>query len=180
MAVSFARPNVANLVFHLYGRSVHPELFQVYAESQLWQNSYSAQLQICDAGHVVAFCYGDSTIFEVTATQEQLLPKKKRLLEKRLRGHRDDALRFENGLRYQVSYQLEQLDPDVFVSLHEELLADCNDAEVAHCFPASNRLAPGPVSLLRTEASSHSLLVHAFHTFPENCAVVKTQSLYEL
>ena len=35
MTVSFARPDVSNLVFHLYERSVHPESFQVHAEEEV-------------------------------------------------------------------------------------------------------------------------------------------------
>jgi hypothetical protein len=34
--------------------------------------------------------------------------------------------------------------------------------------------------VIRTEVSRESILVYAFHTFPEHCAIVKTQSLFEL
>jgi hypothetical protein len=33
---------------------------------------------------------------------------------------------------------------------------------------------------VQTEERPGSLLVHAFHTFPDNRAVVKTQSLFEV
>jgi hypothetical protein len=33
---------------------------------------------------------------------------------------------------------------------------------------------------VQTDVWTHSLLIHAFHTFPEDCAIVKTQSLFEL
>lgn len=179
MTVSFARPDISDLVFHLYGRSVHPELFQVYSETEVGQNDFQAVLRICDAGHTVGFRREETVITEVTATREQALPQKKRLFAKRLRGNRDESFRFENGLRYHVSYQLEQLDPEVFLNFHEELLVDCSRAEVAHQFPSTNRFAPGPLSLIRTDVCTRSLLIHAYHTFPESCAVVKTQSLFE-
>jgi len=79
-----------------------------------------------------------------------------------------------------MSFQVERLHPDIFQKLHEELLADCAQTALAHSFPTGNRLAPGALSLIRTEVTSDSLLVHAFHTFPDNDAVVKTQSLFEI
>jgi hypothetical protein len=179
MKLDFARPDVADLVLHVYGRSVHPELFDVYAALEVGHDAYDAVLRICDGGHTVSFRTARQAVTEVAAGRGNPLPQQKRLLEQRLRGCRDEALRFP-GLTYQVSFQLERLEPEVFLNLHEELLADCARADVAHRFPPQTRLAPGPLSLIRTDASARSLLVHAFHTFPESCAVVRTQSLFEL
>jgi hypothetical protein len=75
---------------------------------------------------------------------------------------------------------VEVLDREVYLRFHEELLSDCDRAALALRFPAGNRLAPGPLSLIQTDSSADSLLVHAFHTFPENCAIVKTQTLFEI
>ncbi len=180
MSVGFARPNSSNLVFQVYGRSVHPELFQTFAALQIWQQTYNAKIQICDAGHVVCFREGGTTVTEVTATRQQSLPQQKRFLDRRLKGCRDEAVQFDGGLRYSASYQLEKLDPEVYLNAHDELLKDCRRAALFHRFPAASRLAPGPISLIRTEADTQTLLIHAYHTFPENCVVVKTQSLFEL
>jgi hypothetical protein len=167
-------------VLHVYGRSVHPELFRIFAETEITQGRYSATLRICDTGHSIDFRYNGHTVTELTATREQLLPQNKRLLEKSLRGSRDESVRFEGGLKYSLSYQMERLEPTVFLNFHEELLADCKRAAVAFRFPAENRLSPDSLSLLRTDAASRSLLIHAFHTFPESGSVLKTQSLFEL
>lgn len=180
MSVSFTRANIADLAFSIYDRSVHPELFQVFASTEFGFEDYSAQLQICEAGHTVAFRHAGQTITEVVATREQLLPQFKRILERRIRDSRDETHRFENGIRYQASFQLERLDPEVFQNLHEELTLDCTRADLAVQFPPGHRLAPAALSLIRTDATASSLLVHAYHTFPESAAVVKVQSLFEL
>ena len=180
MNVDFARPSVSDLVFQAYGRSVHPELFQVYADLQVWQEEYTADIRICDAGHTIDFHRNGQCVTEVTATGKQPLPQRKRFLDRRLRGSRDESFRLEGGLKYHVSYQLEQLDPEVYPEIHEELLVDTKTANVSHCFPAGNRLSPGPLSLIRVDVGARSLLIHAFHTFPDALAVVKTQSLFEL
>ena len=180
MNVRFARPSVSNLMFCLFGRSVHPELFDVYAETILQKDQYTAVVRICEAGHTVEFRGGRNVLTEVATTVQQPLPQQRRLLEKKLRGQREESVEFNGGLRYQVSYQLEQLDPEVFLNFNEELLIDSTRAEIAHRFPTGNRLDPGPLSLIRIDACTHSLLIHAYHTFPESSAVVKTQSLFEL
>jgi hypothetical protein len=50
---------------------------------------------------------------------------------------------------------------------------------LAHRFGSKSRLAPAPLSFIQTDEGPRSLFVHTFHTFPDNCAVVKTQSLFE-
>ena len=107
------------------------------------------------------------------------MPECDRVIYKRLNGNNTDSCKFSNGLSYQCSFHLEQLDPIVFQKFHEELVIDCLKADVSYQFPSINRFMPGPVSLIKTESFPHSLLVHAYHTFPESHAIVKTQSLYE-
>ena len=179
MNVRIARPDVSNLVFRLYGRSLHPELFQTVASSRSQRPNFSLEVRLCDAGHVVSVRYAGTTVTEVTTTSDHALPRYKRMLNKRLRGSRDEFLSFSCGLRYHASYQLEQLDPEVYLNVHEELLQDCGRVAVAHCFPAGNRLAPDALSLIRTGIAARTLSIHTYHTFPESYSVVKTQSLFE-
>lgn len=180
MSVAFARPDVSELVFHVYGRALHPELFDSFATEAIRQDGYCATVSICEDGHVVSFQSGDALLCEVTASCYHPLPQRKRFLENRLRGHRDGSFLCDSGVQYHMSFQVERLHPDVFLKMHEELVLDCNRCQLAHRFPNGNRMAPGPLSLIRTDVTPDSLLIHAFHTFPENSAVVKTQSLFEL
>ncbi|GAB4147530.1 MAG: DUF2617 family protein [Planctomycetaceae bacterium] len=180
MSVRFARPDISELMFHVFERSLHPELFQVYKEQDIWCSNYWAQIQICDAGHLVSFHLGDRTVTEVVATRTQPLPKMKQSFGNRLVGSREASLRLHGGISYQVGYHLEQLDPEVFANLHEELLADCDRVDLSHKFSSDNRFAPESLSVIRTDAEHNGLLIHAIHTFPSSHAVVRSQSLFEL
>ncbi|HVW00057.1 MAG TPA: DUF2617 family protein [Planctomycetaceae bacterium] len=179
MSVGFARPDVGNLVFHLFGRSVHPELYANFAQAEVRQPNYSAVLRICDAGHVLTFQYRQSVLTEVMTTRQSPLPQKKRLLAHRLKDHRCETLQHDEGLQYHVSIQVETLEPEVFQHFHQELLADSCRSQLAHRFGSKSRLAPAPLSFIQTDEGPRSLFVHTFHTYPDNCAVVKTQSLFE-
>ena len=180
MRVDAARPDVQTLVFRLFSRSVHPELFDVCECLTIRQEQYGATLQICDAGHVIHFHHNGRTLCEVATSADRPLPHNRQVLGRRLKGHRDESVEHDGGILYHVSFQVEQLDPEVFQQCHEELLLDATRSRMAHSFAPTSRLAPAPLSLIQTEERPHSLLVHTFHTFPDNRAVVKSQSLFEV
>jgi hypothetical protein len=49
-----------------------------------------------------------------------------------------------------------------------------------HKFDSNGRMALGAISYINIETRNKSLLVQAFHTFPDDCAIVKSQSLFEV
>lgn len=180
MNVQFARPNVSDLVFQVYDRSIHPELATTFAGRAFAHHHYLAEVRICDAGHFVALRMANATITEIAGPADQLLPKRKRSFRQRVHGSRHRSVQFSCGVHYDAGFHVEQLDPDIFLNFHQELAIDAGRVEVAHTFPAGTRFSPQPISLIRVDAQRDSLLIHAYHTFPENCAVVKSQSLFEL
>lgn len=180
MTVGFVRPDVSELNLAVLGRSVHPELLVIYERTSVVQEGFRANLAICEAGHLLELRTPRQTLCEIIAPKDQSLPHHDRLFEKRLRGSRDESLRMPGGIGYQLSFQVERLDPDVYLQLHEEFMSDCRKATLGRVFDPPNRLAPAAISYLQVDLFPRSLLVHAFHTFPENCAVVKTQTLIEL
>lgn len=180
MTVQFARPDVAELTFQVFERSVHPELTAAFARRRFEQEDYTAEICIGEAGHVIAFCRPSVTLTEVAASRQQPLPTQRRSFRHALRGSRHRALHLPAGIHYEVSFHVEDLVPEVFLNFHQELLIDSSRVELSHRFPSPTRFSPEPLSLIRADAQPASLLIHTYHTFPDNCAVVKSQSLFEL
>lgn len=180
MTVGFVRPDVSELNLAILGRSVHPELLVVYERTSVVRDHFQLHLAICEAGHLLELRTPQQTLCEIVAPKGQSLPHRERFFDKRLRGIRDESLWMPGGIGYQLSFQVERLDPEVYLQLHEEFSVDCRKATLGRIFDPPNRLAPAAVSYLQLDLFPRSLLVHAFHTFPENCAVVKTQTLIEL
>lgn len=180
MNVGIVRPDVSDLLFHVFERTLHPELFEVRNAARVRQPRFIAILRIFDTGHSIEFRTRRDKLTEVIASREQPLPERFEVLQRRINRDRDEKLKFASGLTYSTSFQFEQLSPERFLQVHEELASDCEKAPLRHSFAAKNRLAPAALSFLQTDVWSHSLLVHSFHTFPENCTVVKTQSLFEM
>ncbi len=174
------RPNVKELVFQLYGRSLHPELFEIHARRQIERNAYQATVAITSGGHVLTWRKAGLTLTEVAASGSQPLPQKRRLLSYRLCGERSDQVECRGGIRYHTSFQLESVEPEVFWTFQQELCTDGGRNGILHRFQSSGRLALGAMSWLNIESRTKSLFVQAFHTFPDDLAIVKSQSLFEV
>ncbi|HOM16772.1 MAG TPA: hypothetical protein PLQ00_05550, partial [Thermoguttaceae bacterium] len=68
VAVLGVRPKVPELVFQVYGRPLHPELFQVVQSQRIQYGPYRVQLEITTAGHVITWSYEDLTLTEVATS----------------------------------------------------------------------------------------------------------------
>lgn len=174
------RPKVAELQFSLYERSVHPELFDTYQSRTVERGGYRAQIDITSAGHVVRWTYKDTTLTEVAAAANHPLPERRRVIKHRLHGHRTDQRDCLDGIRYQVSFQLEPVEPSLFWTFQQELAQDGKRKGMLQMFQSSGRMALGALSYINIETRDRSVLTQAFHTFPDDCAIVKVQTLFEL
>ena len=179
MSVDFLRPPVGELVFQLYGRPLHPELFDILAVRAVRREDYELVVRITRTGHVISFDNGDVHLTEVTAAGSQELPQRRRLLDYRLRHEHQGRLACAHGISYQMSFQVEVLPPDLFLHVHDELLADGRKRGLLHNFPSGNRLTVAPLGFVTADARPGCLCLAGFHTFPGENTVVKTQSLIE-
>lgn len=174
-----ARPRVNDLVFQLYGRPLHPELFDILATRKIRREDYELTLWVTRTGHVVTWENRDVFLAEVTAAAQQELPEGRRLLNYRLRGEHSGKLPCAHGVHYQMSFQVETLAPEIFLHVQDEILADGAKNGLLHNFRPHDRLTLTPVSYLAVETRADCLFLSAFHTFPDDNAVVKSQTLIE-
>jgi hypothetical protein len=179
MGVYFLRPRVSDLVFQLYGRPLHPELFDILATRKVQREDDELTVRITRTGHVISWENRDVHLTEVTAAADQLLPERRRLLAHRLRGEHSARLACAHGIGYQMTFQVEVLAPEIYLHVHDEILADGGKRGLLHNFQPNHRLAVAPLGFVAVEARADCLFLSTFHTFPEEHTVVKTQSLIE-
>ena len=84
------------------------------------------------------------------------------------------------GVRYRVDYALEPVEPSVFWTFQQELAYEEDRQGMLHRFGASGRIALGALSYINVESRNRSLRVQVFHTFPDDYAIVKSESLFEI
>jgi hypothetical protein len=173
------RPRVAELAFQLYGRPLHPELFEVLETCTIQRGDYTAKIDITSAGHVVTWRYAGLTLTEVAASAHHPLPTKRRLLSYNLKGRCADSMECRGGVRYEMDFELEPTNPRDFWTFQQEL-AMHEPQGLLHRFGSSGRISLGALSYINLEARGRSLMVRAFHTFPDDYAIVKSRSVYRL
>ena len=175
-----ARPKVAELALHLYSRSLHPELFQIHQTNIIERSGYWAKIEITNTGHIVSWRSPGATLTEAAASAQHPLPQRRRLKSYRLKGKGRDRVECRGGVIYQAAYQLETVDPNLFWTFQETLAREGEQDGLLHCFESSGRMALGALSFIHTESRCRSLKIRAFHTFPDDCAIVKSETLFQL
>lgn len=171
------RPRVSELVFQLYGRPLHPELFDILVARRFQREDYEVRVWITRTGHVITFENPDVLLAEVADAEDRALSR--RLMNYKLRGEHAGKLQCSHGVVYQMSFQVETLAPEIFLHVHDEILADGEKRGLLHNFQPNHRLAVSPLGYVVVDARPNYLLLSTFHTFPEEKTVIKSQTLIE-
>jgi len=173
------RPKVAELAFHVFGRSLHPELYVQHKSRRVERTHYEAQVEITSCGHVVTWKSGGVTLCEVATSAHQPLPKKRRLISQPLKGSRTERSSCKDGVQYRTHFQLDRVKADLFWMVQQQLGAEQTEG-LLHAFDSSGRMALGAMSYVGIETRNRSMRIQAIHTFPDDHAIVKVESLFSL
>ncbi len=179
MTVGYVRPDVADMVLRVFDRSVHPELIETLCETTIPVGPNQAALKISQYGHALEFRTKHRIVTEVATSKFSPLPSGGRMVDRRLIGYRTHM--FEGvGVRYHCSYQLETLPADVYLQVHREMEMDARKAILTASLPGSSSSSPDCLSYLMSDLLPEGLVIHSFHTFPDNGAVLRIQTLFEV
>ena len=244
------RPKVAELAFHVFSRTLHPELYVVHKTRLISRSRFEARIDITNCGHVIKWtardqgstvdgpsdngnplendgppasesqqdlvtpppqrpditdclpgdlgspdCYplegdlssldacgampGEFTLCEVATSAHTPLPKRRCLFSKSLKGSRTERAKCRGGIEYRTHFQLESVEPDLFWMVGQQLGKGPTEG-LLHHFDASGRMALGALSYISIETRAYSMRVQAIHTFPDDYAIVKVESLFSL
>lgn len=166
--------------FFLYRRPLHPELFHIHQERRVNARRYHANLWVMGLAHAVTVQSGDRVITELTADDQELLPQAGCVTTFRFRGERDHTERFDDGIRYILSTQVERLSPNLFNATHRDLVRYGTNRGMFLVFEEWADDGPAPFTLLDYEVRDSELHVQSFHAFPADYTILKTQSIFEI
>ena len=178
MDTSTVRPKVAELTFQLFGRSVHPELFHIYKSHRIQRDNYSAQIHITSDGHLITWSAGTHTLTEIASSVHQQVPSNRRLFSVPLRDSGQDRLKTSDPIEYRYEYALERVPAEMFWMIQQQLGESCKNHELIQLFDSSGRIAIGGLSFIHVDSRLKSLHIQAIHTFPDDLALVKTESTF--
>jgi len=174
------KQNVSKLRFLLYNRPLHPELFEIFHDQTIVRESYEAQIWITGCTHVISFHRQKLSLVELMADPEADLPQRGLLLELPFRGERTHEYKRADGINYMMNFQVELMSPAVFSRTHHELARLGAKRGLFVPFPRWMNRGLTPFSYLDCDARPNELHVFAFHAFPEDLTMIRTQSIFEL
>lgn len=179
MSTATIRPPVSAMSVHLFRRPIHPELYETLAHREVGRDDYRLTVRITPTGHVIAWHSPDTHLTEITAARGQPLPGRGHVWRHRFEGEYTDAFRASPVVSYQMSAQTEILPERLFHRIHLELLADGRRRGLLHVFDDDEMGGLSPLGFITADAGPGCLVVNTFHTFPVECALLKTQTLIE-
>jgi hypothetical protein len=180
MGVGFGRSSVADLAFRVYNRPLHPEWYSTCVFRRLESRGWRADIRIIDGGHVAIFRSGSICLSEVLCGPDTTLPETGLVFHSHLKRERSAALEPGGAIEYHTCFEVDHVDTEVFRHLCEEAASDSGQTGMFHSFRPTNRLSPPPISQIHIDSNSRSLSIQVFHSFPDEDAIVRTQSRYEI
>ncbi len=170
---------VSELIFTLYQRPVHPELFNIYARRTLRTDHYEATVWATGSSHVVSVFSGDLCLTELICSPSQVLPRRGLVERFQFRGQRSHKCTLARGLSYMTDFQVEKMSANLYRQSHIDLERFARNRGIMVKFPDMAIGGLEPFSYIDFEARQKELHVHAFHAFPDQVAIIKTQSLFD-
>lgn len=170
----------ADLNLILFDRPLHPELFRHYADFHVSQSRYHADIWVTGLSHVVTVSAGQRSLTELIGGDHDVLPTRGVVTRFRMKGERDLERTVNDSWQYTVSTQVENMEEPLYKSVHFDLWRYANKREGFCAYEQWAEVDMAPFSLIDTEARDGEFHVHAFHAFPQERTVVKTQSIFEI
>ncbi|KPK80757.1 MAG: hypothetical protein AMJ81_11375 [Phycisphaerae bacterium SM23_33] len=174
------KKQVSELLFIVYNRALHPELFEIRHDHRIVKDKYESRIWVTGLSHVISFHRGEATLCEVIADTSAMLPRRGKLISLPFRGERDEELNHAEGIHYLTSFQVETLSPRLYAKVHGDLAAHAADHGLFVPFPEWAGGGPTPFTYLDYEAKLSQLHVFAYHAFPDEMTLIKTQSIFEV
>ena len=171
---------VSELTFTLYQRPLHPELFTIYEKRTIKTDKYEALIWVTGGSHVTSVFANDLCLSELISTPTQLLPRRGLIERFRFSGQRSHKCTLAKGLSYMTDFQVEKMSPNLYRQSHNDLERFARNRGIFVKFP---KLAIGglePFSYIDFEARKDELHIHAFHAYPDQVTIIKTQSLFDM
>jgi hypothetical protein len=129
---------------------------------------------------VVTVQHADKIVTEVVTEDTELLPKSGLATSFRFRGERDHAQSFGDGMTYILSTQVERLPAQLFPATYRDYVHFAQNRGMFIQFDDWSYDGLAPFTFIDSDARDQELHIHAYHAFPEEMTLLKTQSIFEV
>ncbi len=173
------RPKITELNFSLFARSVHPELFEVCVSRTFVREQYQLTLNITRDGHTACFQNDRCLLTEISASALHPLPTQQMLISHSIQHPSKHTTSYQNVV-FRSKVEMESVHPSVFVTIQQQLNEQLEVEGLVHRFESNGRIAFGAISYMNVQSFQKHVLVRSFHTFPDTCTVMKSESRFSI
>lgn len=162
----------------LYGRALHPELFQIKARRVVKHGAYEFEAWLMQGMHLLRFEHRTMCASELLVDHEGNLPSTGAVAAFLCAGERDFEHKFpKDRVTYMSTVQTEQLSENLYLATLNELRAHAKETEaLVHQW----RDEAGPcLSMLDIQRYAKEVHAQAFHLLAQGGLVLRTQTIFE-
>ncbi len=170
---------ISELSFSLYQRPLHPELFNIYAKRHLITDKYETIIWATGCSHLVSVFSPKQCLTELISAPSQTLPKKGLVERFHFRGRKSHKCTISRSLSYMTDFQVEKMSSNLYRQSYTDLERFSRNRGLFVTFPHAAVAGLEPFSYIDFEARRSELHIHAFHAYPDQVTIIKTQSLFE-
>jgi hypothetical protein len=170
---------IEELSFSLFQRPLHPELFTVYASRKLRAEKYEAHIWVTGCTHVISVFSADVCLTEVISGPGQMLPQRGLIERFQFHGPRSHKCTLSRGVSYMTDFQVEKMSANLYRQSHIDLERFGRERGVFVKFPELEIDGLQPFCYVDFEARRTELQIHTFAAYPDQIAMIKTQSLFD-
>lgn len=172
------RPPVAQLTYQGFDRPIHPEIIESISSRRFKREQYHLALHLTPSGHVIEWRWKNVHLVEILGGKDQVFPEHP-FFAHRIGGERSECFFPSEDVSYQTCFQMERIPDHLYYQVDGELRDDSKRVGVLQVLSSSDRLGLSPLSYVDLQARTGSLVIHAYHTFPGEYTIVKSQTLIE-
>lgn len=173
------KPNVTQTYqVYLYGRALHPELFQIKARRVIKHGAYEFEAWLMQGMHLLRFEHRTMCAAELLVDHEGNLPCTGAVAAFLCAGERDFEHKFpKDRAGYMCTVQTETLSENLYISTLNELRAHARETDaLVHQW----RDEAGPcLSMLDIQRYAKEVHAQSFHLIAQSGLVLRTQTLFE-
>jgi hypothetical protein len=116
----------------------------------------------------------------VSAGAHHLLPSSNILISHPIEGTTIDQAVYDEQVGFSSKVQLECVPAKMFVSIQQQLDQRVECEGLVQRFESNGRIAFGAISYINVQAFRKHVKVRTFHTFPETCSIIKSDTQFKL
>ncbi len=180
MSLSHKSSNTQLFRMMMYGRALHPELFEVQSRRVQKHGEYEAETWIIPGGHVVRFQARGQTLTETVLDQGDHLPETGLIHALPCLGEKDYEMDPEDGpVGYVTTIQTETLTDNLYLATFREMRDFAQETSaISHEWKdVEGNLCMSMIDAQKYKDEYH---IQSYHLLGNTGLVLRTQSIFEV